>query len=368
MTGAGRQPITIYDVAGRAGVSIATVSRALRGSPAVAQDTRERVLATVKELRYRPSRLGQSLAVGQHAASGIVFPDLSGPYYAEVVLGYEEVVAELGRSVLILATHGRPDPVRKVLDLAGRVDGMVIMGRTVSDEIVEQIAAGGLPMVLLARPSFGALDTVNADNDHSARSLVAHLLEHGYRSFGYLGDPTESPDIAGRYAGFRAALLAAGVPPPPPVTCAFDVRAGYAAARTVLSAGQVPQALVCANDEVALGAMRAAGDLGIAVPDQVAITGWDDVMAAEYARLTTVRQPMRELGAVAARWLQERTSGADGAVRRLVLSSQLVVRASCGRHAATGDPHHGPDGASGGPATDPGPQRPAGPDAGPGRQ
>lgn len=332
MPAAGKQPITIYDVAGRAGVSIATVSRALRGSPAVAQATRDKVLAAVKEMRYRPSRLGQSLAVGQHAASGIVFPDLSGPYYAEVILGYEEVVAELGRSVLILATHGRPHAERKVLDLAGRVDGMVIMGRTVDDQVVEQVAAGGLPVVLLARPPIGALDAVNADNDNSARQLVAHLLAHGYRDFAYLGDPAASPDVAGRYAGFRAALVEAGVPVPEPVACAFDVEAGHAAARGLLAGFPPPRALVCANDEVALGALRAAGELGIAVPERLAVTGWDDVMAARYAPLTTVRQPMRELGAVAAGWLLERARGSDSAVRRRTLGSQLVVRSSCGRH------------------------------------
>lgn len=328
-----RQQVTIYDVAQRAGVSIATVSRALRGSAEIAQGTRERVLVIAAELQFRPSRLGQSLAEGQHAANGIVFPDLSGPYYGEVVLGYEEIAAELGRSVLILATHGRADLARKVLDLAGRVDGMAIMGRTVTDEVVEEIAGTGLPVVLLARSPVGRLDTVNADNDRSSRTLMAHLLGHGYRRFVYLGDPSESPDIAGRYAGFLAALRAAGVSPPDaPVRCAFDVEAGYAAAQPILAASPLPQVLVCANDEVALGAMRAAEELDIAVPDEVAITGWDDVMAAQYARLTTVRQPMRELGAVAARWLQQRISGKDARVRRKVLDAQFVVRSSCGRH------------------------------------
>ena len=161
---------------------------------------------------------------------------------------------------------------------------------------------------------------------------MAHLLAHGYRDFAYLGDPAASPDVAGRYASFRAALAEAGVAVPEPVPCAFDVEAGHATAHDMLTGSPPPRALVCANDEVALGALRAADELGIAVPERLAITGWDDVMAARYAPLTTVRQPMRELGAIAAGWLLERTRGNDGAVRRLVLSSQLVVRSSCGRH------------------------------------
>ncbi|GIG88206.1 LacI family DNA-binding transcriptional regulator [Plantactinospora endophytica] len=330
-----RQQVTIYEVAQRVGVSIATVSRALRGTDYVAPETRRRVLAAVEELQFRPSRLGQSLAEGRHAANGIVFPDLSGPYYSEVVLGYEEVAAELGNSVLILATHGRPDPSRKVLELARRVDGMVVMGRTVADDVVAQVAEIGVPTVLLARAAVGALDTITADNDTSARQLVEHLLEHGYQRFAYLGDPDSSPDVTDRYRAFREALTDAGRKPPrSPVRCAFDVDAGHRAARRALAGSPRPQVLVCANDEVALGAMAAAAEQGLTVPADVAITGWDDVMAARYAGLTTVHQPMRELGATAARWLQDRMAGSQAAVRREVLPTRLVVRTSCGPHDA----------------------------------
>ncbi|HZM80554.1 MAG TPA: LacI family DNA-binding transcriptional regulator [Candidatus Limnocylindrales bacterium] len=327
------KPVTIHEVAAQAGVSIATVSRALSGSTTVASPTRERVLAAVEQLRFRPSRLGQSLAEGRHAANGIVFPDLSGPYYAEVVLGYEEVAAELGSSVLILATHGRPEPTRRVLELARRVDGMVLMGRTVPDEVVSQLTETGIPVVLLARPAVGESDTVNVDNEHGTRALVKHLARHGYQRFAFVGDPAESPDVAGRYAAFRASLLEAGRRPPrEPLRCAFDVSSGRRAALRALRRALRPEVLVCGNDETALGALEAAAELGLSVPGDVAVTGWDDVMAARYAGLTTVRQPMRQLGATAARWLQERIAGHGEPVRRRVLQTQLVVRSSCGTH------------------------------------
>ena len=341
-----RRAVTIYEVARRAGVSIATVSRALRGSPLVAAPTRQRVLEVAGELRFRPSRAGRALAEGQHAANGIVFPDLSGPYYAEVVLGYEEVVAELGRSVLILTTHGRDGATERVLELSGRVDGMVIMGRTVGDDVVAGIADTGLPLVLLARPPLVVVDgrpspvsTVNSDNDGCAVILTEHLLGHGYRRLTFLGDPDESPDVAGRYAGFLTAIDGAAIDGTAIdgteatgelVRCAFDVDAGEAAAREVLGDPPRPDALVCANDEVALGVLRAADALGIAVPGELAVTGWDDIMAAHYARLTTVRQPMRELGALAARWLDQRITGAAPQVRHEVLRTEPVIRASCG--------------------------------------
>jgi LacI family transcriptional regulator len=340
MTGRERRPVTIYEVAERAGVSIATVSRALRDSDLVAPATRRRVQEVAEELRFRPSRAGRALAEGQHAANGIVFPDLSGPYYAEVVLGYEEVVAELGRSVLILATNGRAKAEDAVLELAGRVDGMVIMGRTVGDHVVARIADTGLPLVLLARPPVGLVDTVTADNESSARALTAHLLGHGHRRIAFLGDPAESPDVAGRYQGFRQALTDGGFAVPAARPCSFDVRSGYSAAKDLLRTR--PDAVVCANDEVALGALRAAEDLGLSVPGDVALTGWDDIMAAGYARLTTVHQSMRELGATAARWLDERIRGAKTTAqtpaRREVLPTRLVIRASCGSHNPGGRP------------------------------
>jgi LacI family transcriptional regulator len=327
------KPATIHEVAAHAGVSIATVSRALNGATTVASATRERVLAAVEELRFRPSRLGQSLAEGRHAANGIVFPDLSGPYYAEVVLGYEEIAAELGSSVLILATHGRPEPSRRVLELARRVDGMVLMGRTVPDEVVAQVTETGIPVVLVARPAAGESDTVNADNDHGTRALVKHLVRHGYQRFAFIGDPAESPDVASRYAAFRASLVEAGRRPPrEPLRCAFDVSSGRRAAMRSLRRAHRPEVLVCGNDETALGALEAATELGLSVPGDVAVTGWDDVMAARYAGLTTVRQPMRELGGTAARWLQERIAGSPSPVRRRVLQTRLVVRSSCGTH------------------------------------
>lgn len=327
--------VTIYDVAAQAGVSIATVSRVLRGTASVAPNTRARVMDAVEHLRFTPSRLGRSLAEGRHAANGIVFPDLSGPYYAEVVLGYEEVAAELGRSVLILSTHGRAAAAERVADLAGRVDGLVVLGRTVDDDVVHDVVATGVPVVLLARPPVRDADAINAENRDSSRVLAEHLVGHGYERYVFLGDESSSPDTHQRWAGIRSALQDAGVSPlPRPVPCAFDERAGHAAALRVLRRRRLPEALVCANDEIALGALLAAEKLGMRVPDDVAVTGWDDVMAARYARpaLTTVRQPMRELGGRAARLLHDRIGGDESPPRHEVLPTQLVTRASCGSH------------------------------------
>lgn len=143
--------VTIYEVAKRAGVSIATVSRTLRGTGPVAARTREKVLKAVEELNYTPSRLGVSLAEGRHAANGIVFPDLVSPYYTEVLLGYEEVASELGRSVVILSTKGRSKVGDLVKDLAGRVDGMLIFGHAVPEPLAAELVRLGVRLVFISR-------------------------------------------------------------------------------------------------------------------------------------------------------------------------------------------------------------------------
>jgi LacI family transcriptional regulator len=329
-----RDGVTIYQVAARAGVSITTVSRVLRGSGPVASDTRDRVMAAVEDLRFTPSALGRGLAERKHAANGIVFPDLSGPYYAEVVLGYEEVAGELGRSVVILSTHGRRAVRSKVLDLASRVDGLVVFGRTVPDDVIGEIVGTGTPVVLLARPPIAECDSITTENVQSARLLTSHLLDHGHRRVVFLGDPTSSSDAAQRWEGVSAELKARGVRSRRPVYCDLDEKSGYRVARRVLSAGNRPDALICPNDEIALGSMLAAEELGLRVPDDVAVTGWDDIMAARHCRpaLTTVRQPMRDLGGWAARVLDERIAGVRTAPEQKVLATELVIRSSCGSH------------------------------------
>jgi LacI family transcriptional regulator len=298
---------TIRDVAKQAGVSIATVSRVMRESADVRESTRLRVLAAAAEMEYTPSQLGRQLAERRHAANGIVFPDLSGPYYAEVVLGYEAVAAELRRSVLILSTHGRSDAETAVREMAGRCDGLVILGRTVSDTAVQHLAARGTKLVLVARPPIGSVDSVNAENHASARTLTEHLLSEGVRNLRFVGDPVNSPDVAERWAGVQAAFLRSGSGSTTELVTVdeLDEESGAAVAAAALAADDLPDAFVCANDELALGLLGLLRDSGVDVPSTVMVTGWDDVMAARYAGLSTVRQPMRELGATAARLLDE---------------------------------------------------------------
>jgi len=331
---------TIRDVARRAGVSVATVSRVHHGSAPVAGETRERVKAAISELDYTPSHLGQSLARRCHAALGIVIPDLSGPYFAEVLRGFEDVATREGEAVVVLSTDGREAPAERIRILAARVDGLLVLGRTVPDETIAELRSAGRPVVLLARPPVGDADSIRAENREAAQKLTSHLiLDHGHRQIAFIGDPASSPDGAERWDGFLAAHRAAELPAPlPAVPSQYREQEGYAAVEALLGERTGVTALFCANDEIALGAYAASGEAGLRIGVDIAITGWDDVPVARHVSpsLTTVHQPLHELGARGARALRERVTrevtGAPEAPIHEVLGSRLVIRASCGCH------------------------------------
>ena len=321
----------IYAVAERAGVSIATVSRVQRGVGPVSTETRERVEQAIDELGYRPDPTGRALAGHRLDAMGIVFPDLAGPYYSSVLLGAEAASVSAGSSLLILATHGRPRASELARELSARVDGLIVMGRTVDDATVRALAAR-VPLVLLARESVDDLPTVRSANREPAGRLVAHLVEvHGHERLSFIGDPDASPDAEDRWQGFLDAHSALGVPAPPAAFAApFHERGGREAAGAALDSATPPTALVCASDEIAIGAYGALRERGLRPGIDVAVTGWDDIQLAHFVSpaLTTVRQPMDRLGRIAAELLTQRVAGVP--VESRTLQCELVVRASCG--------------------------------------
>ncbi len=328
----GRRATTIYSVAQLAGVSIATVSRVLQGTRATSPQTRANVLRAVDELEYVPLRAARSLAVQRHAANGLVVPDLVGPYYSELLMGYESAAAEFGQSVIIVVTRRREDLTQAVRDLSSRVDGLVVANSTISDDAAQSIGRR-IPVVLLARPAVTGCDAVSTENANSARALTEHLLGHDRRRLIFVGDADGSPDVQQRYRGFQAALskadtLAAGSA----IGVSFHESSGAEVVAKVLASAKRPDALVCANDELALSAMRALQRAGVKVPDDIAVVGWDDVMTARYVSpgLTTVRQPLYELGRAAATRLHERIAGAPTVPEPLILPTELVLRSSCG--------------------------------------
>lgn len=324
---------TIYTVADDAGVSIATVSRVERGLSSVADPTARRVRASMDRVGYRPNGAARALAMQRHDAIGLVFPHVSGPYYSGVILGLEETAAARGQALYIVGTQGRSHADQLVTDLSSRVDGLVIAGRTVSDQVIRQLEKSQLPVVLLARNSVGAADAVRSENSASAEQLTRHLMQHGHSSIAFIGDPESSPDAMERWQGFLSAQgRVRQVARMRPVTCAFSETEGHQVALRLLTDGARPSALFCASDEIAMGAYSAAAELGLRIPADVAVTGWDDIAVARLVApgLTTVHQPLRDMGVAAARLLLGRVEQSRIDVSTTVLPTELIIRSSCG--------------------------------------
>lgn len=346
---------TIYSVAERARVSIATVSRVFQGPDKVAPLTRQRVLDAAAELDYVPDAAAASLAASRTNVLGLVLPELGGSYYAELIVGFESGTTGRGLSVMLLSGDHRPIS-RRVSELATRCDGLAVMNGPGLLSAAELSAlARRRPLVLIASEHHqaGAMTTGNRDN---ARELTRHLLGHGRTRLRFVGDPDLAADGRARFQGFRDALEEAGRSVPEPVRVPYTAGGGTAVARRILRGTLAADALVCVNDDVALALQLALREGGRLVPDDVAITGWDDVAAARYTGLTTVHQPVRELGRLAAERLLDAIQGGPGAVTSAELPTSVVLRSSCGPHPAPGAIPDRPDQTS----TPPQPDRVAG--------
>ena len=325
------RPATIYDVAALAKLSIATVSRVLQGTGPVSEKAKARVDQAARELNYVPLRAARSLAVQRHEAHGLVLPDLAGPFYGDLLMGYERWAGEHGQSVIITVTQGE-DNRRSLMELAGRVDGIVVHGNSLDLTAVQDLRRAKVPVVLIAHPPVTGCDSIRSESTVSAEQLTTRLLDHGRRRLLFVGDPASSYDVSERYAGFSAAHRTRRLTVPKPERVPLTEEAGTFTAQKLLQANDLPDGLVCANDEIALAVLKSLRTGGIDVPKQIVVTGWDDVMAARYVSpgLTTVRQPMAELGRLAAQRLHERITGERTRARNDVLATQLVLRESCG--------------------------------------
>lgn len=362
-----RRPPTVYDVAERAGVSIATVSRYFRSPDAVRAVTRDRVRVAVADLGYVPSESARGLAERRTGTIGLYFagyddvPELLEPadeppaptvrvddddrtlteadlYQFEVIRGAEIEAWRQGFAVTIAVPRGGAAE-QAVESLAGRVDGLIALAGAVPADRLERLARR-LPVVVLAGdPGTREHDVVGSDSRGGMRALTEHLLaEHGLTDLHFVAGPPASPDSGARFAGFRAALEAAGLPVPdvPTTHGDFTRPGGRAVGHAYLEAGTIPRggALVCANDQMALGVLDVLVRAGVRVPEDVVVTGFDGIDSSALAtpRLTTVRQEVLDVGRVAVRTVLHRLADRDAPVRSRLLGVEVLLRDSCGRH------------------------------------
>jgi LacI family transcriptional regulator len=329
-----RKPANLQQVAERAGVSMATVSRVARGVGQVSPATRRKVADAIAELGFRPNQRARALVSRRHAALGVVFPGRSGPYHAELIAGFEATAVAAELSVLILGTHLLREPDELVLGMADRVDGIAVVAGAVPDALVTRLRKAGCPVVSLASEPTPGVPTVRAESVRSVRELTRHLLvDHGYAPLTFVGTPAGSPDTAERWRGFRQAHADAGLPIPRlTLAVSHDQAGGIIAAEQLFAARRQPRAVVCVNDEVALGLLLVALGRGVRVPADLAVTGFDDLPATALTSpsLTTIRQPIRELGGRAAATLRRAIEADPDIPADQVLPTEVARRASCG--------------------------------------
>lgn len=332
---------TIYQVAERAGVSIATVSRTFAGSGSVAPRTREAVLAAAQELRYVPAAAARALAVRRSRALGVVLPHIDGPYYAQLLVGFELAASQLGLSVVLHLVSPADTRAESVRDLLGRVDGVAFMARSGVDDVAVARVAAVRPTVTVARRRVAGADAFFAQNLRTARELTAHLIAHGRRRIGFVGIAEDDADLGLRHRGHLEALQEAGLAPAAHLGAEPVEEAGHAVADRLLAGRELAglDALVCGNDELAIPLVARLSAAGVRVGEDLAVTGWDDTLTARYLTpsLTTVRHDVAALGGLAARRLAARIDGAP-VQEPVVVDSSLVLRSSCGCPAPTPRP------------------------------
>lgn len=293
-----RPSATIRDVARVAGLSVASVSRVLNGHANVTPDTQERVVAAMRELHYSPHAGARSLSTARSDALGVVLPGIYGEFFSELVRGMEGAAQAHGYVLLLSSMHADPVLARQALAaMRGRVDGLVVMAPQLDAGDREAILPPSLPTVLLNSPEAGEHSALRVDNGGGIRAVVAHLLASGRRAIVHVAGPAANIDAHERALAYRAAMSKLAPNLPQRVLHGdFREESGLLAARTLLAEGQPLDAIVAGNDMMALGALQVLREAGLAVPGQVAVTGFDDVPLARFVDLTTVRVDISRMG------------------------------------------------------------------------
>ncbi len=328
--------VTIYDVAARAGVSISTVSQTINRPNRVNPRTRERVLRAIEELEYMPKAAAVSHARRGVGRIGVLAPFTSYDSYRRRLMGVLAESDGASRDIVVYdheSAAASISPLLRTLPATGRLDGLLIMGLPLDDALAENLLSRNLPTVLVdsSRPEFS---TVNIDDDEGGAMAARHLLDRGHRRFAFVQEPQESFDFLSqgqrRNRGFLRVIGEAGIDPNSvhTVLTRNDIVGSRAALPEVLGHRPRSTAVFAHHDVLAAGLLLEARRLGVRIPDDLAVVGFDDGSVAEAAGLTTVRQPFEQSGRLGARLLGELIQDATDSVQRVVLALDLVVRDS----------------------------------------
>lgn len=327
----------IRAVAKKAGVSVATVSRALQKPDVVSDKTRKKVQDAAKEVGYRPNMMAKVFRSKKTHSILALVPDMSNPFFSRVISGIQKAAKARGYNVILGNTLGNKETERDFARLlqTSQTDGIIQLSARYPLETPESDVGSPLPIVNCCECVVDdSMPTVQLDNREAARALVNYLVELGHKRIGVIAGPPDSPLTAGRMAGYKAALEENGLTFDASLVTEGDysLGAGEEGVAALLSVDNAPTAIFCFNDEMAYGAMRGLKEKGLRVPSEVSVAGFDDLPFSKYMEpaLTSVRQPSAEFGTVAVDMLFELMSGSLVGKRHRQLPFELAVRASTG--------------------------------------
>jgi len=327
---------TLHDVARHANVSPMTVSRVVNGTGPVSPERRQRVERALDELGYMPNAVARNLRTKRSDTIGLVLPDMTNPFFTTLAQGVETALREAGISLLLTNTDEREDEERRLVPvLLGRqVDGLLIVPSGNASEAVRLCRDQGVPVVLVDRRSDAeGIDVVRSDAEGGSIALGRLLVGLGHRDAAVLTGPASVPTAVDRAVGFsRAFVEEAGLPPPVVEHGRFTIASGMAMARAAMALEPRPTVLFAANNFIAIGAMHALEELGLRVPEDIALVAFDDLPSAmiTFPFFTVAAQPAFEMGQRAVAMLLDRAANPDAPARDLVLPTELVIRRSSG--------------------------------------
>ncbi len=325
--------VTIKDIAQIAGVSPSTVSRALNDSPLIREETKARIREIAAALGYERNELARGLVKGASGALGLLVPDITNPFFAEITKGVEEVARERGFGVVLCTTENEPAREEEYLKLLRRkrVDALVIATVTLDDPHLLELQRFRIPFVLVSRLAEKVeAPFVVVDDKKGGRLAVEHLVNLGHKKIGFIGGPANVHSSLERMKAYREVLAERGLPfrRSWAIFAAFTQEVGRTVGRVMLSAKDRPTAIFAANDLIALGVMEAAEELGLKIPEDLSLVGYNNIAYAALPRiqLTTVAQPMREMGRIAAEFVIDVLEGKREPRLSLRLEPTLIVR------------------------------------------
>ncbi|MCL4871802.1 MAG: LacI family transcriptional regulator [Anaerolineae bacterium] len=327
---------TIRDVAKLAGVGVGTVSRVLNDSPDVSELTRRKVLAAIAELDFSPSVIARRLSLRKTLTIGVIAPFFTRPAFVERLRGVEKVIAQTNYDLVLfnVETPERRDACFRDVPRRDRVDGLLILSLSPEDAAANRFLSSQVPTILIDA-YHPQMHHVVVDNIAGGQKAVQHLIDLGHRQIGFISDAMENPfnpfrfsHIHDRYQGYRQALDAAAIPFRPEYHKQGLHSRSVARQLThdLLSQPDPPTAIFAYSDTQALGIIEAANDLGLRVPEQLSVIGFDDIELAEYVGLTTIRQNLYNSGVIGANMLLELLAAPIHAVQKVTLPTELINR------------------------------------------